>query len=106
MESLNLNSLVARNIKIELKDEEYIIPQQPPMEFVIQYYELQQKAAKSKKPDEQMNTLIEACTMILNQDENKNVTNDFVKKNLSVTQLQKLAEFYQSQIQKVESDPN
>jgi hypothetical protein len=106
METLNLNSLVAKNVKIELKDVGYVIPQQPPMEFVIQLQEFQEKAMKEKKQNKQLELLIDVCVLILNQDENQNVTSEFVRKNLSFSQMQMLAKFYQEQISKIESDPN
>lgn len=109
METLNLDALVPQDIKIEFKKEEFIIPKEPPMDFVLQYYGLNQKVeklAKSKKADEQINALTELCKIILNQDKSKNVTSDFINKNLSFGQMQRLVEFYTSQIGQVETDPN
>jgi hypothetical protein len=106
METLNLNSLVAKNVKIDLKDEAFVIPQQPPMEFVLQFQELQEKAMKEKKQNKQLEFLIDVCGLILNQDESKNVTHEFLKKNLSLVQMKTLTQFYQEQISKIESDPN
>ncbi|WP_273130019.1 hypothetical protein [Bacillus weihaiensis] len=106
METLNLNALVAKNIKIELKDQEYIIPEQPPMDFVIQLQEIQSRGAKEKKADKQLSLLVEVCKVILNQDESKNVDEEFVRKNLTLAQMNKLAQFYQEQIERAAKDPN
>lgn len=106
MEMLNLDSIVQKEMTVNLKGESYVIPAQPPMDFVLQLQSIQQKAMKEKNENKQIQYSAEVCAVILNQDQSKKTTVDYVMKNVSFAQMQMLVKFYQEQISKIEQDPN
>jgi hypothetical protein len=84
----------------------FTIPPEPSVHLVNQLLDFEDKATKVKTNKAQFGLFVKMVTLILSQDESKDVTEEFVEKNLSVSQMKRVVEIYQEKVTENAQNPN
>lgn len=103
---IDLNLMSAEDMQFKLGEDTYTIPGHPTTQLTMKFAMLQDKMGKIKKTEEHISLLGEIVALILNQDDSKNVTKEFVMTKLSVAQMQKIMTVFQETMMEINSDPN
>ncbi|KHF40702.1 hypothetical protein [Halalkalibacter okhensis] len=88
------------------EDDQFTIPPEPTVDFVLKIAAFEDKAMKSKSEIEYIGLFVKMVTHILNQDENRTITEDFVKKKVKITQMQQIVKAYKDKIAENAENPN
>ncbi|ARK30768.1 hypothetical protein [Halalkalibacter krulwichiae] len=80
------------------EDNQFTIPPEPSVHLVNQLLDFEDKALKAKTNKAQFGSFVKMVTLILSQDESKDVTEEFVEKNVSVSQMRRIVQIYQSKV--------
>ncbi|UOQ47736.1 hypothetical protein MUN88_17030 [Gracilibacillus caseinilyticus] len=88
------------------EDEQFTIPADPKLDFTYKLLEFEEKSANAETSKEQFDLLIDMAVMILNQDESKDVTAEFVRKNIHQSQMKAIVQIYQNQMMENNNNPN
>lgn len=103
---IDLNLLSAEDMQFKLGEDTYTIPGHPTTQLTMKFALLQGKLGKIKKPEAHVDLLSEIVSLILNQDQTKNITKEFVKSKFSFAQMQKIMTVFQETMMEINNDPN
>ncbi|MEC1726919.1 hypothetical protein P9E34_19610 [Schinkia azotoformans] len=105
MKIIDLDLLVNDPIEFKIGGENYQVSTMPTTKFILEMALLEDKMKKSKKNEEQINLLDEMVTKLFNQ-ENEQVSKDFVSNKLSFSQKKRIMEVYREMMNEINSNPN
>ncbi|WP_100408438.1 hypothetical protein [Bacillus solitudinis] len=80
------------------EDNMFSIASEPSVHLVNQLLDFEEKVIKAKTNKAQFGLFVKMVTLILSQDESKDVTEGFVEKNLSISQMKRVVEIYQEKV--------
>jgi hypothetical protein len=104
---IDLSILTAEPIVLKFSEEDtFTIPSEPSVEFVLRIVDFEEKLVKAKSNKDQFDFFVKMVTSILQQDEKKEVDQNFVSKKLSLSQMKKVVEIYQSKVLEHQKNPN
>jgi hypothetical protein len=104
---IDLSILTAEPIVLKFSEEDtFNIPSEPSVEFVLKIVDFEEKLVKAKSNKDQFDFFVKMVTSILQQDEKKEVDQEFVSKKLSLSQMKKVVEIYQSKVLEHQKNPN
>ncbi|WBL16378.1 hypothetical protein [Sutcliffiella sp. NC1] len=104
---IDLSILTAEPLTLKFSEEDmFTIPAEPSVELVNHLLDFEDKALKAKSNKEQFGLFVKMATMILNQDESRDVTEEFVTKKVSLTQMRKIVELYKDKVAENAENPN
>ncbi|MEC1768282.1 hypothetical protein [Schinkia azotoformans] len=102
---IDLDLLVNDPIEFKIGGQKYQVSTMPTTKFILEMALLEDKMKKSKKNEEQIELLDEMVLKLFNQ-ENEQVTKEFVSTKLSFTQKKKIMEVYREMMNEINSNPN
>ncbi|MEH7416063.1 hypothetical protein V7266_12340 [Neobacillus drentensis] len=106
-EIIDLSILTQEPLVLKFSEEnKFTIPPEPKVELVLKIYDFQEKMPKIKDHKKQFDMFVEMVLTILSQDSSKKIDTDFVIKNLSLQQMQKVVEIYSNKILANQNNPN
>lgn len=104
---IDLSILTAEPLVLKFSEEDlFTIPAEPSVELVNHLLDFEDKALKAKSNKEQFNLFVKMATMILNQDVSRDVTEEFVNKNVSISQMKRIVELYKEKVAENSQNPN
>lgn len=103
---IDLNLLSAEDMEFKIGEDTYTIPGHPTTKMTMKFAALQSKMSKAKKTETYMDILAEIVAFLLDQDETKEVTKEFVLNKLSVAQMQRIMSIFQETLMEINNDPN
>lgn len=104
---IDLSTVVSEPIVLKFsEDETFTIPAEPSVELVYQIVDFEDKLSEAKTNKQQFDGFVKMVSLILKQDKEKKVTQDFVRKNLHLTQMRKIVEIYQKKVLENQNNPN
>lgn len=103
---VDLDLLTSQNIQFKIGGEVFEIPGNPPTQLTLEFMEFQDRKGKTKDPKANVESLAEMVAMILNQDDKKEITKQFVLEKFSLSQMTKIAEVFMDSVRGIESNPN
>ncbi|MEC1772837.1 hypothetical protein [Schinkia azotoformans] len=105
MKIIDLDLLVNDPIEFKIGGESYQVSTMPTTKFILEMALLEDKMKNSKKNEEQIGLLDEMVMKLFNQ-ENEQVSKEFVSSKLSFTQKKKIMEVYREMMNDINSNPN
>lgn len=105
MEIIDLDLLVNEPIEFKIGGENYQVSTTPTTKFILEMASSESKMKKSKSNEEQIKLLDEMVMKLFNQ-ENEQVSIEFVSDKLSFTQKKKIMEVYRQMMNDINSNPN
>lgn len=96
---IDLSSLKPEDLTLKFgEDDSFDIPLEQNAGFIRSLLDLEEKAKKAKTSKAEFDLFIEMTTMILNQDKNRDIDNNWVEEHLSVNQMQAIVQAYRDKI--------
>jgi hypothetical protein len=104
---IDLSLLTQEPIILKFSDDnKFTIPAEPSVELVLKIVDFEEKAMKAKTNKEQFDLFVKMVTLILQQDGSKEVDQEFVYKNVSLSQMKRIVEVYQNKVLENKKNPN
>ncbi|WP_158735153.1 hypothetical protein [Alteribacillus sp. YIM 98480] len=104
---IDLSILTAEPLELKFsEDDTFTIPAEPTVALVNQLLDFEQKASKSKSNKEQFNLFVKMATLILQQDNSREIDQKFVENNVSISQMRKIVELYKDKVQENATSKN
>ncbi|MGD6831436.1 hypothetical protein ACQCT5_04705 [Sutcliffiella halmapala] len=104
---IDLSLLTAEPLILKFsEDDTFTIPSEPSVELVNHLLDFEDKAIKATTSKEQFNLFVKMASMILDQDETRDVNEEFVNKNVSLSQMKAIVELYKAKVTENSQNPN